>query len=121
MDPQRHLLVVGIIDYLRQWDWVKQGELTIKAAAAIVTNVEPTVQPPKKYAQRLLNCARRCFAQFAPQRALSQVPLLPPLHVLRLLLLAEVLLRWLLLLALLARASAQRRRRTLGCPTASTW
>ena len=81
VDPQRHLLVVGIIDYLRQWDWVKQGELTIKAAAAIVTNVEPTVQPPKKYAQRLLNCARRCFAQFAPQRALSQVPLLPPLHV----------------------------------------
>jgi hypothetical protein len=62
VDPERHIVVVGIIDYLRQFDLVKQVEMNIKMAASYATNAEVTIQPPRKYQERLVAAVDRCFA-----------------------------------------------------------
>ncbi len=79
VDPERHIIVVGIIDYLRQFDLVKQVEMNIKMAASYATNAEVTIQPPRKYQERLIAAVKRCFATSPAQRGFSSLPLLPAL------------------------------------------
>ena len=77
VDPERHIIVVGIIDYLRQFDLVKQVEMNIKMAASYATNAEVTIQPPRKYQERLMAAAGRCFASSPALRGHNMLPLLP--------------------------------------------
>ena len=77
VDPERHIIVVGIIDYLRQFDLVKQVEMNIKMAASYATNAEVTIQPPRKYQERLMAAAGRCFASSPAVRGFNMLPLLP--------------------------------------------
>ncbi|KAL6318383.1 hypothetical protein AAG906_040556 [Vitis piasezkii] len=52
VDTQRHELVCGIIDYLRQYTWDKQLETWVKSSLVVPKNVLPTVISPKEYKKR---------------------------------------------------------------------
>ncbi|XP_010256247.1 PREDICTED: putative 1-phosphatidylinositol-3-phosphate 5-kinase FAB1D [Nelumbo nucifera] len=52
VDTQRHELVCGIIDYLRQYTWDKQLETWVKSSLVVPKNVSPTVISPKEYKKR---------------------------------------------------------------------
>ncbi|KAJ4967049.1 hypothetical protein NE237_018898 [Protea cynaroides] len=52
VDNERHELVCGIIDYLRQYTWDKQLETWVKASLVVPKNVTPTVISPKEYKKR---------------------------------------------------------------------
>ncbi|XP_077248748.1 FORMS APLOID AND BINUCLEATE CELLS 1A isoform X2 [Tasmannia lanceolata] len=52
VDKQRHELVFGIIDYLRQYTWDKQLETWVKASLVVPKNALPTVISPKEYKKR---------------------------------------------------------------------
>ncbi|KAK1323180.1 putative 1-phosphatidylinositol-3-phosphate 5-kinase FAB1D [Acorus calamus] len=53
VDKQRHELVFGIIDYLRQYTWDKQLETWVKSSLVVPKNVKPTVVSPIDYKKRL--------------------------------------------------------------------
>jgi 1-phosphatidylinositol-3-phosphate 5-kinase len=52
VDKQRHELVFGIIDYLRQYTWDKQLETWVKSSLVVPKNSSPTVVSPKEYKKR---------------------------------------------------------------------
>ncbi|KAF8668280.1 hypothetical protein HU200_052335 [Digitaria exilis] len=52
VDKQKHELVFGIIDYLRQYTWDKQLETWVKTSLVVPKNVSPTVISPKEYKKR---------------------------------------------------------------------
>lgn len=52
VDTQRHELVCGIIDYLRQYTWDKQLETWVKSSLVVPKNVLPTVISPIEYKKR---------------------------------------------------------------------
>ncbi|KAJ4846089.1 hypothetical protein Tsubulata_016727 [Turnera subulata] len=52
VDSQRHELVCGIIDYLRQYTWDKQLETWVKSSLVVPKNVLPTVISPREYKKR---------------------------------------------------------------------
>ncbi|XP_047322028.1 putative 1-phosphatidylinositol-3-phosphate 5-kinase FAB1D isoform X2 [Impatiens glandulifera] len=52
VDMQSHELVVGIIDYLRQYTWDKQLENWVKSSLVVPKNQLPTVISPKEYKKR---------------------------------------------------------------------
>ncbi|KAK1265918.1 putative 1-phosphatidylinositol-3-phosphate 5-kinase FAB1D [Acorus gramineus] len=52
VDKQRHELVFGIIDYLRQYTWDKQLETWVKSSLVVPKNVTPTIVSPKEYKKR---------------------------------------------------------------------
>ncbi|MCD9646589.1 hypothetical protein HAX54_036569 [Datura stramonium] len=52
VDSQRHELVCGIIDYLRQYTWDKQLENWVKSSLVIPKNQLPTIVSPKEYYKR---------------------------------------------------------------------
>lgn len=51
VDTERHELVCGIIDYLRQYTWDKHLETWVKTSL-VPKNVTPTVVSPKEYKKR---------------------------------------------------------------------
>ncbi|KAG5077990.1 hypothetical protein JHK82_056685 [Glycine max] len=52
VDSQKHELVCGIIDYLRQYTWDKHLETWMKSSLVVPKNVLPTVISPKEYKKR---------------------------------------------------------------------
>ena len=57
-------LVVGIVDYLRQYTWDKQLETYVKSSSAVLSGQQaqqPTVISPKEYARRFRKAMRAAF------------------------------------------------------------
>jgi hypothetical protein len=54
-------LVVGVIDYIRRFDFAKKLESRMKTMTALATNVEPTVVQPERYMERLLQAVEKYF------------------------------------------------------------
>ncbi|GLT59993.1 hypothetical protein SLA2020_327840 [Shorea laevis] len=54
MDEEKHQLVIGIIDFMRQYTWDKHLETWVKASGILggPKNVSPTVISPKQYKKR---------------------------------------------------------------------
>jgi 1-phosphatidylinositol-3-phosphate 5-kinase len=54
VDERRHELVMGIIDFMRQYTWDKHLETWVKASGILggPKNVSPTVISPKQYKKR---------------------------------------------------------------------
>lgn len=52
-DTDRHELLVGIIDYLRQYTWDKQVESWVKKSGILGgAGKEPTIVSPRQYSRR---------------------------------------------------------------------
>ncbi|VAI05342.1 unnamed protein product [Triticum turgidum subsp. durum] len=54
VDEKKHELVMGIIDFMRQYTWDKHLETWVKASGILggPKNVSPTVISPKQYKKR---------------------------------------------------------------------
>ncbi|XP_072990564.1 putative 1-phosphatidylinositol-3-phosphate 5-kinase FAB1D isoform X2 [Typha latifolia] len=61
VDKQRHELVFGIIDYLRQYTWDKQLETWVKSSLVVPKNALPTVISPKEYKKRFRKFMTKYF------------------------------------------------------------
>ena len=61
MDENRHELVVGIIDYMRQYDVIKKMERMGKSVGMIAGQAEPTVIQPPNYRNRFQAAMERYF------------------------------------------------------------
>ena len=61
VDEEKNELVVGIIDYLRQYDALARVESALRGAQGVVTGVEGTVRPPAEYKQRFQRAMERFF------------------------------------------------------------
>lgn len=62
INPETHELIVGIIDYFRQYTWDKSLETWYKSATLIGNkNQIPTIIPPKSYATRFKEAMNRFF------------------------------------------------------------
>jgi len=55
-------LVVGIIDYMRQYDIIKKMERMGKSVGMIAGQAEPTVIQPQPYRARFLGAMEKYFA-----------------------------------------------------------
>jgi 1-phosphatidylinositol-3-phosphate 5-kinase len=54
-DRDRHELVVGVIDYIRQYTWDKQVESWVKKSGILGgAGKEPTIISPRQYRRRFL-------------------------------------------------------------------
>jgi 1-phosphatidylinositol-3-phosphate 5-kinase len=61
IDDSRKELVVGIIDYLRQYTWDKQIETGVKSLGKIAGQGAPTVISPRSYKRRFRLAMERYF------------------------------------------------------------
>lgn len=61
VDKERHELVFGIIDYLRQYTWDKQLETWVKTSLVVPKNVSPTVISPREYKKRFRKFMAKYF------------------------------------------------------------
>ena len=61
MDDDNHQLVVGIIDYLRQYDIIKKVERVGKSVGMIAGQAEPTVIQPPNYRNRFQLAMEKYF------------------------------------------------------------
>jgi len=61
MDDENHQLVVGIIDYMRQYDIVKKMERMGKSVGMIAGQAEPTVIQPPNYRNRFQAAMEKYF------------------------------------------------------------
>jgi 1-phosphatidylinositol-3-phosphate 5-kinase len=61
LDEEHHELVVGIIDYMRQYDIVKKMERMGKSVGMIAGQAEPTVIQPPNYRNRFQAAMERYF------------------------------------------------------------
>ncbi|PVH36084.1 hypothetical protein PAHAL_7G350200 [Panicum hallii] len=61
VDKQKHELVFGIIDYLRQYTWDKQLETWVKTSLVVPKNESPTVISPREYKKRFRKFMSRYF------------------------------------------------------------
>mmetsp|Transcript_32998 Transcript_32998/g.99477 ORF Transcript_32998/g.99477 Transcript_32998/m.99477 type:complete len:230 (-) Transcript_32998:637-1326(-) len=61
MDEDSHHLVVGIIDYLRQYDIIKKVERVGKSVGMIAGQAEPTVIQPPNYRNRFQAAMEKYF------------------------------------------------------------
>lgn len=52
IDKLQGRIVVGIIDYIRQYTWDKQVEFWVKSRGIIGRPVEPTIMSPGQYSKR---------------------------------------------------------------------
>ena len=71
LDPASGRLTVGIIDYLRRFDLVKQLESRMKTVTQLVTNVDPTVVQPERYMSRLQRAVLDKYFIAAPDVAFT--------------------------------------------------
>lgn len=60
-DEDSHELVVGIIDYLRQYDFVKRMERMGKSVGMLTGQAEPTIIQPPQYCRRFTSSLERYF------------------------------------------------------------
>jgi 1-phosphatidylinositol-3-phosphate 5-kinase len=61
IDEEKHELVVGIIDYMRQYDIIKQMERVGKSVSMIAGAQQPTIIQPNNYKIRFQNAMERFF------------------------------------------------------------
>jgi len=61
VDKQKHELVFGIIDYLRQYTWDKQLETWVKTSLVVPKNELPTVISPREYKKRFRKFLSKYF------------------------------------------------------------
>ncbi|CAO2210060.1 unnamed protein product [Urochloa humidicola] len=61
VDKQKHELVFGIIDYLRQYTWDKQLETLMKSSLVVPKNESPTVISPREYKKRFRKFMSKYF------------------------------------------------------------
>lgn len=61
VDKQKHELVFGIIDYLRQYTWDKQLETLVKTSLVVPKNESPTVISPREYKKRFRKFMSKYF------------------------------------------------------------
>ena len=61
MNDEEHELVVGIIDYMRQYDVIKKVERMGKSVGMIAGQAEPTVIQPPNYRDRFQAAMERYF------------------------------------------------------------
>ncbi len=61
IDEENNEIVVGIIDYMRQYDILKQMERVGKSIPMIVGSEAPTIIEPQRYKQRFINAMERYF------------------------------------------------------------
>ncbi|ONM60053.1 Putative 1-phosphatidylinositol-3-phosphate 5-kinase FAB1D [Zea mays] len=61
VDKEKHELVFGIIDYLRQYTWDKQLETWVKTSLVVPKNVLPTVISPKEFKKRFRKFMAKYF------------------------------------------------------------
>jgi 1-phosphatidylinositol-3-phosphate 5-kinase len=61
VDKQKHELVFGIIDYLRQYTWDKQLETWVKTSLVVPKNESPTVISPREYKKRFRKFMSKYF------------------------------------------------------------
>lgn len=61
IDEDKHELVVGIIDYMRQYDIIKQMERVGKSVGMIAGAQQPTIIQPSLYKNRFQNAMERYF------------------------------------------------------------
>ena len=61
VDKQKHELVFGIIDYLRQYTWDKQLETWVKTSLVVPKNELPTVISPREYKKRFRKFMSKYF------------------------------------------------------------
>ncbi|DBA02377.1 TPA: hypothetical protein N0F65_007196 [Lagenidium giganteum] len=64
-DQYSHM-TVGIIDYLRQFDFMKRVESVSKSVGMIAGQASPTIIEPNQYAKRFLEATHRYFMPVAP-------------------------------------------------------
>ena len=62
IDEEKMELVVGIIDYLRQYDILKQLERVGKSVGMVAGQDSPTIIQPPLYKQRFQNAMEKYFA-----------------------------------------------------------
>ena len=60
-DDVRHEIVVGIIDYMRQYDMIKRMESMGKSVGMMVGKEEPTIIPPQQYMRRFQAAMEKYF------------------------------------------------------------
>lgn len=62
-DEENHEIVVGIIDYMRQYDFIKRMERVGKSTAGLLTGqtAETTIIQPPQYKKRFQNAMERYF------------------------------------------------------------
>ncbi|KAG5190222.1 hypothetical protein JKP88DRAFT_192304 [Tribonema minus] len=61
LDEDRRELVVGIIDYMRQYDIIKRVERMGKSVSMVVGQAEPTIVQPSMYKTRFQQAMERYF------------------------------------------------------------
>ncbi|XP_028551858.1 1-phosphatidylinositol-3-phosphate 5-kinase FAB1A isoform X2 [Dendrobium catenatum] len=61
VDRERHELIFGIIDYMRQYTWDKQLETWVKSSLVVPKNALPTVVSPKEYKRRFRKFMSKYF------------------------------------------------------------
>lgn len=69
IDEERKELVMGIIDYLRQYTWDKQLETWVKASAFLggSKDVLPTIISPDQYKKRFRKAMSKYFLTLPDQ------------------------------------------------------
>ncbi|KAL4290601.1 hypothetical protein GQ457_14G007610 [Hibiscus cannabinus] len=69
VDEEKHELVVGIIDYMRQYTWDKHLETWVKASGILggPKNASPTVISPKQYKKRFRKAMTTYFLMIPDQ------------------------------------------------------
>lgn len=80
VDEEKHELVLGIIDFMRQYTWDKHLETWVKASGILggPKNVSPTVISPKQYKKRFRKAMSAYFLvvpeQWSPPAGIPDKP-----------------------------------------------
>jgi len=69
-DEDSHEIVVGIIDYMRQYDFIKRMERMGKSVGMLAGQQEPTIIQPPQYRKRFNTAMERYFLT-CPDKYLS--------------------------------------------------
>jgi 1-phosphatidylinositol-3-phosphate 5-kinase len=76
VDEERQELVLGIIDFIRQYTWDKHLEMWVKASGILggPKNAPPTVISPKQYKKRFRKAMSTYFVMVPDQWTPSLIP-----------------------------------------------
>ncbi|KAG5141847.1 hypothetical protein JHK82_017542 [Glycine max] len=76
VDEEKHELVIGIIDFMRQYTWDKHLETWVKASGILggPKNTSPTVISPKQYKKRFRKAMTTYFLMLPDQWSPSIIP-----------------------------------------------
>jgi 1-phosphatidylinositol-3-phosphate 5-kinase len=76
VDEEKHELVLGIIDFMRQYTWDKHLETWVKASGILggPKNTSPTVISPKQYKKRFRKAMTTYFLMLPDQWSPPSMP-----------------------------------------------